>query len=72
MMYYQDPGDGSGSGSGSGSGGSGGTDTGIVGGTDPSHPPTWHPIGGTGWWSFIDGMWRWFSEPAPSLRQTAP
>ncbi|HEU0299848.1 MAG TPA: hypothetical protein VFR37_10345 [Longimicrobium sp.] len=35
-----------------------------IGGTDPGKPPDWsYP--GYGWWEFINGAWRWISDPSP-------
>ncbi|HEU0299847.1 MAG TPA: hypothetical protein VFR37_10340 [Longimicrobium sp.] len=36
----------------------------LVGGTNPNKPPSWVP--GPGWWEFVNGVWRWISDPAPT------
>jgi len=38
-------------------------DTGITGGTDPTHPP--FRIRDDGWWEFFNGAWHWMTDPVP-------
>jgi hypothetical protein len=59
-MMYIDYGD---EGGGGGGGGGGTIDPTINGGTNPSQPPGWHPIGGNGLWVYISGVWRWMWDP---------
>lgn len=41
--------------------------------TDPLPPPSWSPENGEkddgvieyGWWTLVDGVWRWMTDPLP-------
>jgi hypothetical protein len=65
-MMYLDPNDPYGGDGGGDTGGTDGTDSGETGGTDPNTRPTFKPTP-NGWWEYINGAWRWFTEPAPQV-----
>lgn len=44
----------------------------YTGGTDPNNPPRHAPGSETGWWEFIDGVWRWMSMPLPGTIARTP